>query len=160
VHGSNGRGKKRLDILSAYDYNISSGHGGDGLGSLAPPIPAKGGLMDKDGIRWTGVDLDGTLAHAEDGWPEPDQIGEPIPGMMEWVKRAMTNGITIKIFTARASWPESLPHVKEWLTKHGIGHLEITNIKDMYCDRILDDKAIQVLRNSGHIVGIHPAEAL
>jgi hypothetical protein len=117
----------------------------------------QGGQMDKNGERWTGVDLDGTLAEACEGWPEPDQIGDPIEGMMEWVKRSIGNGLKIKIFTARAGWTESLPHVKEWLTKHGLGHLEVTNVKDMYCDRILDDKAIQVLRNSGLIVGIHPA---
>ena len=116
--------------------------------------------MDKDGARWTGVDLDGTLALAGEGWPEPDEIGEPIEGMMEWVKRAMSNGNNIKIFTARAGWEESLPHVKAWLKKHGLGNLEITNVKDMYCDRILDDKAIQVLRNSGLVIGIHPAGVL
>jgi hypothetical protein len=116
--------------------------------------------MDQNGERWTGVDLDGTLAIAGEGWPEPDEIGEPVEQVMLWVKNALSNGITVKIFTARAGWDESLPHVKAWLTKHGLGHLEVTNVKDMYCDRILDDKAIQVLRNSGLILGLHPAGVL
>jgi hypothetical protein len=116
--------------------------------------------MDKDGERWTGVDLDGTLALASDGWPEPDEIGEPIEQVMLWVKRSMANGNKIKIFTARAGWDESVPHVEAWLKKHGLGGLEITNVKDMYCDRILDDKAIQVLRNSGLVLGLHPAGIL
>lgn len=113
--------------------------------------------MDKNGERWIGIDLDGTLAMAADGWPEPDQIGEPIPTIMDALKNTMAQGRKIKIFTARAGWEESMPHVEAWLKKHGLGGLEVTNVKDMYCDLIIDDKAVGVIRNHGLLIGLHSA---
>lgn len=100
---------------------------------------------------WTGVDLDGTLAH----WDHSSSIrtvGEPVPEMLKLVKRMVNHGIRVKIFTARAQDPDQLPIIKEWLKKHGLGGLEITNVKDYGMQRLYDDRAIQVEKNTGRLI--------
>lgn len=97
---------------------------------------------------WIGVDLDGTLAHYE-GWKGPEHIGEPIEPMLQRVKNWIDQGVTVKIFTARACTPEDVPYVEEWLEHHGIGGLEITNAKDHDMIECWDDRVIQVLPNTG-----------
>lgn len=100
---------------------------------------------------WLGIDLDGTLAYYN-GWKGPDNIGEPIPKMMERVKKWKAAGIRLKIFTARASIPSQIPPVKKWLEKHGLGDLEITNKKDFQMIEIWDDNCVQVIKNTGEPV--------
>jgi hypothetical protein len=53
---------------------------------------------------WIGVDLDGTLAKY-DGWRGSDHIGEPIEPMLKRVQEWLEQGLTVKIFTARAYCP-------------------------------------------------------
>jgi hypothetical protein len=98
--------------------------------------------------RWIGVDLDGTLAKWEK-WG--DHIGEPVIPMMWRVQRWLRLGERVKIFTARASLSDQIPLVKAWLAKYGLGHLEVTNVKDLYCKAIWDDIAIPVEHNTGEI---------
>lgn len=100
---------------------------------------------------WIGVDLDGTLAQ-HDGDVGGDHIGEPIPLMMTFVKHLLQEGKRVKIFTARASAPEKIPAVKEWIEKHGLGDLEITNEKDQYMIKLYDDRAAKVIRNTGVVM--------
>jgi len=50
--------------------------------------------------EWIGVDLDGTLARYE-GWKGADHIGAPVPAMLARVKEWRSNGIEVRIFTAR-----------------------------------------------------------
>lgn len=96
---------------------------------------------------WIGVDLDGTLAHY-DGWGD-GSIGEPIPLMMERVKKWIDNGVEVKIFTARASRDEEIHKVKAWLQQHGLPDLEVTNVKDFKMIELWDDRAVQVYPNTG-----------
>ncbi len=98
--------------------------------------------------EWIGVDLDCTLAYY-DGWKGPEHIGEPIPRMLARVKAWVDAGHTVKIFTARASDPEQVPHVTAWLEKHGIGGLEITNVKDFGMIELWDDRCVRVIPNMG-----------
>jgi len=105
-------------------------------------------MTDTDGKGWIGVDLDGTLA-SYDGWIGPEYIGEPIPEMLERVKKWLRAGKIVKIFSARCSVPEQLIPVKKWLWKHGLGELEITNIKDHTMIELWDDRCVQVITNSG-----------
>jgi hypothetical protein len=97
---------------------------------------------------WVGVDLDGTLAHY-DGWKGPDHIGAPIRAMLEHVKDMVARGETVKIFTARASEPSQIGPVKAWLKKQGLPDLEVTNAKDYGMRELYDDRAIQVVPNTG-----------
>jgi len=99
---------------------------------------------------WIGVDLDGTLAHY-DGWKGEDRIGDPIPIMMERVKTWLKEGIEVRIVTARAGVQEQIPFIKTWLKKHGIGEVGITNKKDFQMIQLWDDRAIQVITNTGKI---------
>ncbi|MGB0865781.1 MAG: hypothetical protein ACPGSC_04695 [Granulosicoccaceae bacterium] len=100
---------------------------------------------------WIGVDLDGTLAHF-DRWRGPRHIGLPIPAMAKRVHDWHARGVEVRIFTARASRPELIPDVQDWLKRHGFPPLAITNQKDFGMVELWDDRAIQVLYNTGKAV--------
>ncbi len=106
--------------------------------------------MDKSG-PWVGVDLDGTLA-VWDNRSSLDRIGSPIPAMLSYVQRMKNNGVRVKIFTARAGDPDQIPKIEKWLAKNGLPGLEITNVKDYYMERLYDDRALQVEKNTGRII--------
>lgn len=97
---------------------------------------------------WIGVDLDKTLAYANDSY-EPDAIGEPVPEMLARVQDWLKNGHKVKLFTARASEPSNIPAIEKWLNKHGLKDLEVTNEKDPGLVQLWDDKAVGVVPNSG-----------
>lgn len=100
---------------------------------------------------WIGVDLDGVLAeyHGAMG----NTIGEPIKPMLVKVQDWVAAGREVRIFTARASDPGQLPAIRQWLARHGLANLAITNVKDFAMAELYDDKAMRVKRNSGHICG-------
>jgi hypothetical protein len=100
---------------------------------------------------WIGVDLDGTLAEF-DGWKGPEVIGKPIPAMMARVKRWLAEGKWVKIFTARACYPEHIPFVQKWLIQNGLPELEVTDKKDYQMAELWDDKAVHVELNTGKVV--------
>lgn len=97
------------------------------------------------------VDLDGTLAEYG-GWQGPDSIGKPIPLMLGRVKDWLKNGIDVRIFTARASVPEQIPPVQAWCLRHIGGIIPVTNVKDFGMSELWDDRAIQVIPNTGERV--------
>lgn len=68
------------------------------------------------------------------------------------VKSLLAAGVTVKIFSARACEPESIPVIQSWTDKHGLGRLEVTNQKDFDLIRFYDDRAIQMAPNSGRSV--------
>ncbi len=105
--------------------------------------------------RWVGVDLDGTLARddAEGHFLPPYPLGEPIPDMIAMVRSLIAAGVTVKIFSARACEPESVPIIQEWAEKHGLGRLPVTNQKDYDLIRYYDDRAIQIVPNQGKSIG-------
>jgi hypothetical protein len=104
--------------------------------------------------HWIGVDLDGTLSRddAAGHFLPPYPLGEPIPEMIEMVKSLLAAGVTVKIFSARACEPESIPIIQAWAEKHGLGRLAVTNSKDYDLIRFYDDRAIQMLPNQGKTV--------
>lgn len=102
---------------------------------------------------WIGVDLDGTLAFY-DCWRSPHHIGEPVPAMAARVKRWVAQGREVRIFTARVSGPPD--EVKtfrgvlaNWLHRHGLPDLAVTNAKDYGMVELWDDRAVQVIPNTG-----------
>lgn len=102
---------------------------------------------------WVGVDLDGTLAHYE-GWKGDAHIGEPVPAMVKRVKDWLSEGkYDVKIFTARAGDPGNILTIQNWLEKHGLPRLDVTNVKDYTCVQIWDDRCVQVIPNTGKPVG-------
>ena len=105
------------------------------------------------------VDLDGTLAHYDD-WKGEDKIGEPVPAMVNRVKKWLDEGIEVRIFTARASGrmtPQEhvqvLHAIHNWCHDHLGVALEVTNEKDYGCIAIYDDRAWHVVPNEGRIIG-------
>ncbi len=111
---------------------------------------------------WIGVDLDGTLAHYE-GWHGAQHVGEPVPKMIERVKRWLAEGRAVKIFTARVSHDGSPRRLREaeearaaielWCAKHLGQTLPVTNAKDYAMIELWDDRAVQVWPNTGEPVG-------
>jgi hypothetical protein len=111
---------------------------------------------------WIGVDLDGTLAHCDERnvleWD--GSIGEPVPLMVDRVKRWIALGMQVRIVTARVAHvdgvttgargvAEQLELVRAWSVKHLGVALEVTAQKDCDMRELWDDKAIGVITNAG-----------
>lgn len=101
---------------------------------------------------WIGVDLDGTLA-LYNGWQGIDHIGEPIKLMLNRVLQWVDDGIEVRIMTAR-SFPsdtsdEAIRHIKAWCLEHIGTELEVTYMKDYNMVELWDDRAVQVIPNTG-----------
>lgn len=106
---------------------------------------------------WIGVDLDSTLAYYTHG--QGDRIGEPIRLMYLRVQKWLADGRDVRIFTARASinsWgghQDTLDHelklIEDWCLKHFGRVLPITCQKDFGLDELWDDRAVQVIPNTG-----------
>lgn len=118
---------------------------------------------------WIGVDLDGTLAEYH-GWKGENNIGAPIPAMVKRVKQWLSEGKTVKIFTARvcvngAYSLESKQYadrdfsdnqvslIQDWCEQHIGQRLEVTNVKDFAMIELWDDRCVQVRINTGERVG-------
>lgn len=115
---------------------------------------------------WIGVDLDGTLAHYA-GFKGPDHIGIPIAPMVNRVKKWLSEGRDVRIFTARVDGggaaliggnPDGAKFmdvemvkkpIREWCLKHIGQELPITNVKDYGMEQLWDDRAVQVIFNTG-----------
>lgn len=124
--------------------------------SVAPAIKegrGAGGNGEKEGENrgWIGIDLDGTLAQA-DALSDASKIGAPVPRMVELARKLTREGYRIKIFTARAYDARQVAMVREWLRENGLPEFEVTNIKDFQMIRLYDDRAVQVIANTGEIV--------
>jgi hypothetical protein len=94
--------------------------------------------------KWIGVELDGTLA-VEESYSN-SSIGTPNLAMLEEVKKWVNAGREVRIFTARACDPAQVRQVKAWLREHGLGDLEVTNIRDFGMAELWDNKAIAFKR--------------
>ena len=115
---------------------------------------------------WIGVDLDGTLAHY-DGWKNARHIGDPVPAMLQRVKRWLTEGKDVRIFTARvdggavalsmgnAAGSEYVDvdgvreQIETWCLQHIGVVLPVTNKKDYGMIELWDDRCIRVVTNTG-----------
>lgn len=103
---------------------------------------------------WIGVDLDGTLAVYE-GWNN-GEIGKPVPLMVDRVKNWISNGVTVKIMTARVGFTldenyrdEMIRKIQDWTERHIGVRLEVTATKDFSMIELWDDRAVQVVPNKG-----------
>ena len=112
---------------------------------------------------WIGFDLDGTLADYGHGEFNPSTIGEPVKPILDKLKEYLRAGKKVKIFTARVAHDDtersirdaylSKIAIKKWMKKHIGEELEITSCKDYYLTHFYDDRAVQVERNTGKILG-------
>jgi hypothetical protein len=116
---------------------------------------------------WIGVDFDGTLAKY-DGW-NGGVLGEPVPAMIERVKRWLGEGREVRIFTARVGATgltsdvggvdgdefakAQRMQIQDWCEKHVGQRLAVTATKDFAMLELWDDRAVQVIPNTGQPVG-------
>lgn len=103
---------------------------------------------------WIGVDLDGTLAEYH-GWKGLDHIGEPIPAMVARVREWLREGRTVKIMTARVSRDAGTSvslakgYITSWCYTYLGQALEVVCEKDFSMLELWDDRAVQVILNTG-----------
>ena len=110
---------------------------------------------------WIGVDLDGTIAQYR-GW----NIGEPVSMMVARVMRWLSQGKDVRIMTARVSMKggysdefqrhadeafvlEQRVLIENWCLVHLGKRLPITCEKDFEMLELWDDRAIQLIPNTG-----------
>lgn len=112
---------------------------------------------------WIGVDLDGTLAK-DVGHTVPDRIGPPVPAMLKRVKQWVADKEDVRIFTARVAYKPgdrrgmlyaniARQAILAWCQQHVGKQLAVTCQKDHNMKALYDDRAVQVVRNTGEIVG-------
>lgn len=130
---------------------------------------------------WIGVDFDGTLADYSAGWQGPAVLGAPVPEMLARVKRWLADGREVRVFTARV-WPltdvvteeytmyllhhinkpagnshreavEAALAIQQWTRVHFGRALPITCVKDLRMVELYDDRCVQVIANTGQLVG-------
>lgn len=116
-------------------------------------------------MGWIGVDFDGTLAEYH-GWKSENDLGAPVPRMIERVKRWLAEGKEVRIFTARvgisgaysleshrfadAEFAENQRKIiGDWCELHIGQRLEVTALKDFAMIELWDDRAVRVIENAG-----------
>lgn len=97
------------------------------------------------------LDLDATLSYY-DGYKGVGVLGKPIPAMMDKVRRWLKEGHKITIFTARASNMIEVVAIKKWLKNNGLPDFPVTNIKSSHASVFYDDRAVQIVKNTGQTV--------
>lgn len=118
---------------------------------------------------WIAVDFDGTLAEYH-GWKNENDLGAPVPAMVARVKAWLAEGQEVRIFTARvgisgaysleshrfadAEFAENQRRIiGDWCELHIGQRLEVTALKDFSMIELWDDRAVQVIANTGERVG-------
>lgn len=114
---------------------------------------------------WIGVDLDGTLAEY-DHWRGVEHIGKPIMPMVERVMGWLREGREVKIFTARVGGRDredaeiARGYIQAWTQIVFGQRLEVVCCKDFNMVELWDDRAVQVVPNTGYSVGQMVGKAL
>jgi hypothetical protein len=100
---------------------------------------------------WIGFDFDGTLVTHEH-----PAIGSLVPLMVDLLVKYIVKGHRVKIMTARGGDPKEVQKVKNFLVSEGLPPLEVTNKKDYQMLLLYDDRARQVITDTGVVVGVPP----
>jgi hypothetical protein len=121
------------------------------------------GLVRKTHRKWIGVDFDGTLAFDPVNRSDPYSLGEPIMSMVYRVQDWIARGFEVRILTARM-YPISytcggitrdLKHMetvlRAWCRQHIGYELPCTCQKDGLMEVLWDDRAVQVIKNTGSV---------
>jgi hypothetical protein len=106
---------------------------------------------------WIGVDLDGTLSLYTKGDYNSFVVGPPIPKMVNRVKQWLREGKNVKIMTARVNPATETPDrlvkvvniIKDWCIEQFDQELPLTCSKDYHMYALYDDRACQVIPNTG-----------
>jgi hypothetical protein len=112
-------------------------------------------------VERVGVDFDGTAVKYLPGSfaeYDPAKFGEDIPEMIARMKKWMSQGKEVVIFTARvypsheAEAEIARDAIQGWSLKTFGRVLEVTCMKDPYMIQIWDDKAVAVERDTGRVI--------
>jgi histidinol phosphatase-like enzyme len=95
------------------------------------------------------VDFDGVLATYSSWDKQGSDVGDPIPKMIERVKKWIDEGKQVVIFSVRGGYPDQIKQVKEFCKKHIGRELDVTNVKKYTFAEIWDDICIHVEKNTG-----------
>jgi hypothetical protein len=112
--------------------------------------------------KWVGFDFDKTLAHDEPG-DMSGVLGTPIPAMVELAKAYIAAGVEVRILTARVwvpadeRWKPELARecgvtrlkLMDWAERYLGKRVPVTCEKDPYMDHLYDDRAVEVVPNTG-----------
>lgn len=112
--------------------------------------------LESDPVSWIGLGLEGCLARAiydGEGKPVANQLGAPVPLMVERLYDWQRRGLMVKIVTPLASTEEGVVRVRDWLVEHGLPGLPVTNAKDLHMLELWDARCVQVIPNTGVPVG-------
>lgn len=126
---------------------------GTSADAIANPLPE-----DPHAVKaWLALGLDGALATmSPSGLKGP--IGEPVHNtvqrLRDWVEH---RELRVKILTPRAATPEGVQTVRDWLRQHGLPALDVTAEKDLHMVEFWSAHCVQVISNTGQIVGGSPA---
>ena len=112
---------------------------------------------------WIGVDLDGTLAYY---YGATDMaVGAPVPEMARRVREWLAAGKEVRIMTARVGPPTvsivtgvqyteedialQRKLIQDWTEFHFGVRLQVTASKDFAMAELWDDRAVQIIENTG-----------
>lgn len=120
------------------------------------------GNVTRKHAGWIGVDFDSTLA-TYDRWEGPEVLGTPIASMVARVKQWLSEGIEVRVFIARVYAPANEAQrqgeaalatlaIQRWCFEHLGQVLPITCQKDFGMWQLWDDRAVQVVPNTGERV--------
>lgn len=112
-------------------------------------------------MGWFAFGVDGTIAEYF-GWVPDGSIGKPIPSMIRRIKRYLKEGRDVRLCTARvnpagrAAFPEQFEAQKgiinAWCMEYIGQTLPICYEKDLHMALLFDDRAMQVIPNTGVLV--------
>jgi hypothetical protein len=106
------------------------------------------------------VDFDGTMAYY-DKWEGPEVVGEPIPCMIEKIKKALKDDHEVTVYSARLTASPEYGIYDPKIAKNTIDifclenfgqKLPVTNIKGP-ADEFWDDKCKRIILNTGLTMG-------
>ncbi len=87
------------------------------------------------------------------GWRGVYHIGRPVPMMLERVLRWLKKGDQVAIVTARVAQEvdraAATDAIEAWCLKHLGQVIPVTHSKDFGMFELWDDRAIQVIKNTG-----------
>lgn len=102
---------------------------------------------------WIGVDLDGTMVEYT-GWKGITHFGKPLMPMVNRVRQWLKEGREVRLVTARAD--ENGPYYKEFVAAWEVFSeelygqvLPVTDRKDFNMLELWDDRAVQMVPNTG-----------
>lgn len=89
-------------------------------------------------VNVIGVDFDGVIHEANDGWKDGTIYGKVMPESIRVINKFIHKGYEVVVCTAR----DDIGPVIKWLDNNGFPKVRVTN-KKIPCLAMIDDRAIR-----------------